>query len=628
MAGTLYLQLLGGLRIAQDEQAVTGFVSNKARALFCYLVVTRRAHLRSALAAFFWGDHAQQAANANLRVTLSNLHQLLGPYLTITRDTVAFNPNQPYWADIELFQQTLPATSGTGEVTLGRLQEAVDLYTGAFLQGFYVRDAPDFNEWMLAQREEQRQLALEGLHRLVLEYSSQNKGLNAIALLRRLLDLDPWSEEAHRELMRLLARKGQRDTALIQYQTCQRILAEELGVEPTPETTELYQQIRGGVFNATPLRGQAAASLSRPPTPLLGRTSEVEQISAWLMQPSCRMVTLYGPGGVGKTRLALEVAAQLTGTFSDGVFCVDLAPLMSADEVGDIVAEAVAALATSTGRLRPSAEEVLRGRHVLLVLDNFEHVLPAARRLAQLLAACPKLTILVTSRVVLSLRGARNMRVQPLELPDLERLQSPETLLQNPAVALFVERARAVNPSFRLAEHTTEAVVEICRRLDGLPLAIELAATRTHVLPPAALLERSGSWMKLLTGGSWDQPSRHQTLRDAIAWSYQLLKEQEQRLFRWLCIFPAEFTLAAAETMWVAMGQPGVAGLDGITVLVNNSLLMLVDDHDYVDAGEPRFAMLQTTRSYGLELIELSGEAVPRWHGEQICSETPCTIPS
>ena len=316
-----------------------------------------------------------------------------------------------------------------------------------------------------------------------------------------------------------------------------------------------------------------------------------------------RLVTLTGPGGTGKTRLALEIGAEALDRYPDGVFFVDLSPLTDPALVVPTIAATLGVREVVGQPLLETLSGFLTDKRLLLLLDNCERVLAAAPDVAALLAASPTVSILATSRAALHIRGEREFPLLPLPLPAADRLPPLEELAQVPAVALFVELAAASQPDFALTADNAAAVAAICRRLDGLPLAIELAAARMKVLPPAALLARLEQRLPLLTGGGRDLPARQRTMRDAIAWSYDLLAPEEQALFRRLAVFAGGFTLDAAE----AVAAPGAAlpVLDGVVALVEQSLLRQMPGLD----DEPRYQMLETVREFGLERLAAAGEA-------------------
>ncbi|HZQ34769.1 MAG TPA: AAA family ATPase, partial [Dehalococcoidia bacterium] len=361
--------------------------------------------------------------------------------------------------------------------------------------------------------------------------------------------------------------------------------------------------------------GPAAATGTLPIalTSFLGRDQELSDLAELL--GNARLVTLTGPGGTGKTRLALQLAAAQTAAFPDGVFFVDLAPLRDPALVPAAVAQALGIQGFAELPVRDSVLRFVREKRLLLLLDNFEHLLAAAEFAGELLQAGPAVTLLVTSRAPLRVNGEQEFPVAPLPVPEAES-QAAAVLAQSPAVQLFVQRARAVRPDFSLAEENAAAVAAICVRLDGLPLAIELAAAWVRVLPPAALLERLAQRLPLLTGGRRDLPARQQTLRAAIAWSYDGLAPAEQRLFRRLGVFAGGCTLKLAEAVCNAEGDLGIDMLDGVSSLVEKSLLR---EHEDV-AGEPRYRMLATIREFALDALEASdeGEAVRRQLAVQI----------
>jgi DNA-binding SARP family transcriptional activator/predicted ATPase/Tfp pilus assembly protein PilF len=578
MSSGLSLTLLGGLRIMLDGEPVERLLTSKAAVLLAYLAVTGRPHRRTALASLLWGETAEEKAQASLRTALSTLNRAFPSYLHVTRQTVALDPARPAWVDASAFEQGVEQALGeaaAGRGTLSRaqaqgLRQALALYEGDFLASCPVYDAPEFEEWLAGERERLRQLAWQAMYVLAAHYKELGAYQRGIEVARRLLALEPWNEESHRQLMGLLALNGQRSAALAQYESCCRVLAAELGVAPTRKTTILYEQIQSGQVQPRP----APVSTAEPPvlrhglprqmTPFVGRKEELTQLKELLLDPTYPLVTVVGPGGVGKTRLALAAAEQVSPHFSDGVCFVPLAGLGGADawasaaagpfpdsaSAEPILAWAIArALEFSfSGRGSPQEELVayLRRKDKLLILDNAEHLLPASNLVLALLREAPGCALLATSRERLNLQAEYLVRLGGMRFPD--RADDPEAAHYS-GVQLFAERAARAGGGFSLTRDNLPDVVRICQLLDGLPLGIELAATWVERLVCASIADTIVRKLDLLETSLHDVPERHRSLRAVLLGSWDLLPLPERCLLAGLSVFRGRFSAAAAQAV-------------------------------------------------------------------------------
>jgi predicted ATPase/DNA-binding XRE family transcriptional regulator len=384
-----------------------------------------------------------------------------------------------------------------------------------------------------------------------------------------------------------------------------RMLADALALSETDRQALLTAARPVLLGYGSPVAPPASlGSLPAPLTRLIGRQTELATLSAGLQDAEVRLLTVTGPGGVGKTRLAIAAAAAMPEAFHDGVVFVDLSPLTDAALVLPMIAGTLGVQASLGQPLIATLATFVAAKRLLLLLDNCEPVLGAAPDVVTLLAESPHLMVLATSREPLRVRGEQEFPLLPLPLPAFDHLPVIEDLAQSPAVALFLERARAVQPDFALTADTALAVAAICRHLDGLPLAIELAAARVKILPPPALLARLQQRLPLLTGGGRDLPARQRTMRNAIAWSYELLTPEEQRLFSRLAVFVGGCTLEAAEAVCPTDDDSTYGVLEGVASLVDKSLMR----EDHGSGGEPRYLMLETVREFALEQLQASGE--------------------
>jgi predicted ATPase/DNA-binding SARP family transcriptional activator len=558
----LSLLLLGPPQILLGSEPLDGLKHDKVRALLAYLAVEAgRPHRRDSLVGILWPDFPQTAARNSLRQALAILRQALGdqvrnpPFLLTSRDVVQFNQESDYWLDVAAFSGLLAAARRHGHrrpercrSCAQRLQQAVDLYQGHFLQGFFLPDSGPFDEWALLTRETLHQEMLVGLAWLARYHRQRGEFQDALKFARRQVTLDPLREEAHREVMRLSFLTGERSVALAQYEMCRRLLAEELGVEPEPETQALYHEIRSAVAPApSPAKAPPLASLPAQPTPFVGRAQELAEIGQLLEEADCRLLTLTGPGGIGKTRLALKAAARQAGVYADGIYFVPLAALPSPT----LLAEAIAAvLEIKLDGARDPASQLLAalsGKEMLLLVDNFEHLLDGALLLADILQHAPGIDLLATSRERLDLRGEWTFLLDGLPVP--ESTTPAETIETYDAVELFVQSARRADVGFVLDQKNADDIARVCRLVAGLPLAIELAAAWVRSLSCAAIADQLQRSLTLLQTTLRDIPERHRTLKAAFDHSWNYLDAAEQSVLARLSVFQGGFALPAAATI-------------------------------------------------------------------------------
>jgi DNA-binding SARP family transcriptional activator len=550
MAAQLKLSLLGKLQVLRDDEPVEKFVSAKARALLCYLALAEQPQSRHALAGLLWGEDSDENAKLSLRVALSNLRQQLPEVVIADRQTVAFNRDLDYWLDVEAFEAGLRHERADRPESLAQI---IQLYRGEFLADLHVEGAPAFEEWLLVERERLGMLALEAMQQVAEQRLSHGDSAQAVETFQRMLALDPLQESIHGRLMLALAHQGRYTAAMAQYQRCRQILDEELGVEPMPETTELAQRIQAA--RSRPQRH----NLPLVHTPFIGRESEVQRLTRMLLDPEKQLITVVGPGGAGKTRLALEVAVEQVNAFLDGVVFVSLAPL---DEPAGVAAAVALALDLPiSGQTNPQTQilNYLRQKELLLVLDNFEHLLNAVHFLVQILESAPSVKLLVTSRESLRVHWETRLPLAGLSYAAEGGNENAE------AIQLFVQAAQRVVPSFNL-KSTLADVERICWLVEGLPLAIELAAAWIDTLPCADIAREISKDLNILSGTAPGLPERHRSLRATFEYSWRLLKADEQQALLKLSVFRGGFEREAA-------AEVTAASLGTLKALVEKSLL-------------------------------------------------------
>ncbi len=602
----LTLSFFGSMDILLNGRPMD-HLNAKTQALLCYLAVeSDHPHRRESLVGLLWPEQPEEAARNSLRQAVYQLQHALGEgFLLITPQTVQFNPASDHSLDVAQFTAWITEceshphrSSLTCHACIQRLQGATDLYRGALLASFFLKDSSPFEEWVVVKREQLARTALATLQRLAAYHARRGEFVQMEQLARRQLALDAFCEEAHHQLMRALAWSGQRNAALAQYAAYRDLLEQEFGIEPLRETTDLYEQICAEKLE--PPRLPQAARLPLPLTSFVGRQCEIGQVH--LLLDTTRLLTLTGVGGCGKTRLAIEAARSLAEEFPDGVWYVDLASLADSTLVLPSLAATLGVREQHGAALLDQVLDYVHPKQLLLVLDNCEHLRQACAQLADsVLRSAPHAQLLLTSRETLELEGETVYHVPSLQIP--ERDYSPQALAPVESVELFVARAQAIRPGFELTNANAAAVAHICQQLDGISLAIELAAARVAVLTAQQIADHLQDALGLLTQGSPLALPRHQTLQATLDWSHALLAKQERLLFRRLAVFAGSFTLKAVETICSGEGLEENQILDVLSGLVSRSLV----------AAEPlgaetRFRLHEVARQYAHVKLIQAGE--------------------
>jgi len=607
MPARLVLQFLGIPQVHLDDKPVVTD-RRKALALLAYLAVNaiehpHQKHSRETLSALFWPDYTQAKAFANLRRTIWEVHQAIGEnWLIAERDSLHLNMDTGIDLDVARFLDLLSRGHQQMDTALRipLLADSVKLYRSHFLTGFNLKDAYPFNEWAFAESESLRRKFAEALTLLMESHCALKQADLAIPYARRLVTLDPLNEAAHRQLMEVYLQAGQHGAALKQYQTCEQTLRKELNLDPQPETRLLYKRIRKGEIKP-PVHVEKPTDTTAPRHNLplhlstfIGREQAQEDILRLLKKN--RLVTLAGAGGMGKTRLSLQVGQRLLNDYRDGVWFIALDSLADPALITQTVASVFNILEGPARPLMDVLMDVLRAKTLLLILDNSEHLLDACATLVKaVLQNCSNLKILVTSRETLNVPGEAVYYLPSLSIPEQD-VQAHDSI-EYESIGLFAERAILAQSSFTLTNENIGAVVEICRKVDGIPLAIELAAARVNVLQVEEILKQLQDSFALLSSDGRSILPRHQTLRASMDWSWGLLNEAEQLFLRQLSAFVGGWTLEAAQTVC----EGDVLGLT--SALVKKSLIVVEQE----TGRGTRYHFHEIVREYAHEKLAESG---------------------
>jgi predicted ATPase/DNA-binding SARP family transcriptional activator len=606
----LAIQFLGTPQFQLDGVPVTA--SRRAVvALLAYLTVTGVEHpgqrfSRDSLAELFWTDYDLAKGLSNLRHTLWEVTQFLGEgWVVAEHEVIYLNPRASFMLDVTQFRSLLrqAAQPSNPAQRIPLLRNAVELYRGDFMGGFSLKEGPNFSEWVLSKAQTLHHEFASALDMLVEDYRVLNQSQSGIPYAQRLIGLDPMNEDAHRKLMQLYALTDQQNAALQQYRVLEKLLRKELNVDPQPETRDLYKKIRKGEFQPV-LREKKIPSLTRPRhnlpvhlTTFIGREKERDELSRLISQN--RLVTLIGAGGIGKTRLALQTGQTLTDHFSDGVWFIPLEAITDEDVVSQTVASFLNVPQLSQQDVMETLVDELRSKRLLLILDNCEHLLDACARLAEtLLKTCPEVKILATSREALRLEGEAFYQLAPLAIPDHHETQSVGEVGQYESVQLFLERARLGASGLELTQGNAKTIVNICDRLDGIPLAIELAAAHVDIFTLGEILHQLNRSFDLLVSNTRSALPRHQTMHTSIEWGWNLLSEPERAFIRHLSVFIGGWTLLSAQATGVTKGP------ELTRALVKKSFVVVYPG----TADETRYGFHEVIRAYAQEKLIESGE--------------------
>lgn len=604
----LRLILLGTFEAWLDDRPLKDFQSNKVRALLAYLAIeSNRTHSREALTGLFWPEKPEQRARANLSQSIYNLRKLLDPptsenssqpihagnkpMLLIQHEFLQLNPQADIWVDVHDFDQLVREnllhaqhSSTYYEDRFQKIQKAAELYQGDFLSGMHFGDCAQFEEWIQIEGQRLEQLALNILHALAECQMQRGSFHSAQDSVRRQIEIDPFREAAHRQLIRLLAIDGQRNAALTHFNNLRKLLELELGVTPARETVTLFERILGeegfAPESPTPLHNLPVSLV-----PMVGRKRELGELRTQLLDPACRLLSVIGPGGCGKTRLAVDVARTLVGRFAHGIFFMSLSSVVSVDSLIINLSKVLGLNIHEKRSAKDQLFDYLREKDMLLLLDSFESILEGTGLISEILQNTSSVKILATTRLRLNIQDEYLYHLEGLEYKTA--IGSEDSILPE-AMQLFLAGAQRVQPSFKLNADNHGVIAEICQLVQGIPLAILLADAWVETLSVEEILREIRISYTFLDANWADTPPRQRSLNATFDYSWNLLRPREQILFPMLSIFQGGFTREAAE-------QVAGASVQELRTLIDKTFLGR--------SPSGRYSMHDMLRQYGVEKL-------------------------
>jgi DNA-binding SARP family transcriptional activator len=596
----LRIKVFGGIQVLLGGETIE-FSRHKATALLVFLAVTGERQSRDALATMFWPENTQARTYANLRQAIWEIRRSIGDkWLEVTRESLQIIPSDNLWIDVAEFYALINKAKKhvhprgmVCEHCLSNYKQAADLYNGDFLAGFTLRDSPEFDNWQYFQTEELRR-EIGRIYKQLAEWLLQKQEFGqAIAYARRWLQLDELNENAHRALMRIYSASGQRSAAIRQYKNCVTSLERHLNITPEPITTELYDKIQSDSvrFETKPIEGikpLAGSTLPVPITPFVGRIEEIAALSDLILESDIRLLTILAPGGMGKSRLVIEIARKLRSQFVDGVLFVPLAPLENTEMFISYFANAIGYIRVEGQPLNEQLMDYFQEKSMLLVVDNLEHLTNMSEWIRDLLANSPNLKILATSRLPLNIKAEARFHLKGLNFPEEG---SKKEMNSFSAVEFFLRSTHRVKPLFIPSRNDCQYIVEICRLVEGMPLAIEIAASWLEMLSLPEIVEEIRTGLAFFETDIRDIPERQHSLYSVFDYSWKNLDEKEREQFSQLTIFRGGFTREAAEKV-VGISLRQLVGF------VNRSILNRTP--------EDRFEIHELLRQYGFEKLQAS----------------------